>query len=135
MLSVLRSKRKHIVGMLFTTLGTMWLSFAIAPCVLAATLDDRPHHCCPHLNGNAGPNKHMHDEGKCISCDSVEPMLQSADEFITLSNSSNISKQPVIYNDNYLLITIPVLIALKFHSQINLEIPRPPSLRFRVLLI
>jgi hypothetical protein len=121
--------------MLFTTLGTMWLSLAIAPCVLAATLDERPHNCCPQVNGNAGTNKHMHDEGECISCEVVEPLLQSAGEFINLAYSSSISEQPVIYKDKYNLIALPVLIVLKFHSQNNLEIPRPPPQRFHVLLI
>ena len=100
MLSVLRSKRKHILGILFTTHVTMWLSIAIAPCVLAAKLVDRPHHCCPQVNVEVGSNEHMHDVGKCISCEVVEPVLQSADEYIYSSISSSCDYAPIIIEHN-----------------------------------
>lgn len=133
MLNVLRSKRKYILNMLFTTLGTMWLSFAIAPCVLAAELDDRPHHCCPHVNENAGSNKHMHDEGKCVSCEVVEPVLQSADEYIHILISSNFDYDPVIIEWNIHQITKSVSVALKLSTPVYQAIP--PPLQYRVLLI
>ena len=133
MLKVLRSKRMHIVSMLFTTLGTMWLSFAIAPCVLAATLEDRPHHCCPHLNGKAEPNKHMHDEGKCISCEVVEPVLQSVDEYINSSIPSSFNYDPTAFEWNTYQITKPISVATKLPTSVYL--PIPPPLQYRVLLI
>ncbi len=133
MLSVLRSKRKHILGILFTTLGAMWLSFAIAPCVLAAKLVDRPHHCCPQVNGEAGSKEHMHNEGKCISCEVVEPVLQSADEYIYSSISSSIDYAPIIIEWNIHQITKSVKLAFKLQTPVYL--PIPPPLQYRVLLI
>ncbi len=124
MLNVLRSKRKLIFGILFTTLGTMWLSFAIAPCVLAATLVDRPHHCCPHLN-ETEPNEHMHDGGKCVSCEIVEPLLQSA--------SSNFDFEPTVIERNIYQLTKVISAAIKLPTPFYL--PIPPPLQYRVLLI
>ena len=133
MLSLLRSKRKPILGMLFTALGTMWLSFAIAPCVLAATLVDRPHHCCPHFDGKAEPNKHMHDGGNCVSCEVVGSALQSANDTIQSSKSSSFDYEPIIIEWNAHQITKAIVVAIKPHTPVYL--PIPPPLRYRVLLI
>ena len=134
MLSVLQSKRKPIFGILITTLSSMWLSIAISPCVLAAALVDRPHLCCPHLNGKADePNKHMHDGGKCVSCEVVEPILQSADEYIHSPISSSFDYEPVIIEWNTYQITKPVFVAIKLPTPVYL--PIPPPLQYRVLLI
>jgi len=133
MLSVLRTKRKHIFGILFTTLGTMWFSFAISPCVLAAALVDRPHHCCPQLNGKTESNEHMHDGGKCISCEVVEPVLQSADEYIYSSIPSSFDYEPIIIEWNTYQITKAISVATKLPIPFYLSIP--PPLQYRVLLI
>jgi len=134
MLSVLQSKRKLIFGILFTTLSSMWLSIAISPCVLAAALVDRPHHCCPHLNGKAEePNKHMHDGGKCVSCEVVEPVLQSADEYIYSSIPSSFDYEPITFEWNTYQITKPISVATKLPTPVYL--PIPPPLQYRVLLI
>ena len=133
MLSILRSKRKHILGILFTTLGMMWLSIAIAPCVLAAKLVDRPHHCCPQANGKAGSNEHMHDVGKCVSCEVVEPVLQSADEYIHPSILPSFDYEPIVAERNTRHLTKSVNVAIKLHTPLYL--PIPPPLQYRVLLI
>ena len=122
-----------MLAMLFTTLGAMWLSFAIAPCVLAATLVDRPHHCCPHLDGKAEPNQHMHDEGKCVSCEIVEPLLQSAHDTIQPSASSNIDFEPIVIERNIYQLTKAISAAIKLSTPFYL--PIPPPLQYRVLLI
>ena len=111
----------------------MWLSFAIAPCVLAAAVNKESHDCCPHLNEKAGTNAHKHDEGKCGSCDLVKPVLLSADEYIQSSISSSFDNGIVILEWNNYLRTKPVIVTFK--------LPTPdyqstnPSLRYRVLLI
>ena len=133
MLIVLRSKSKHMLGILFTTLGTMWLSFAISPCVLAAALVDRPHHCCPQIIGNAGTSKHMHDEGKCVSCEIVEPLLQSAHDTIQSSASSNFDFEPIVIERNIYQITKAISVVIKLPTPFYL--PIPPPLKYRVLLI
>jgi len=133
MLSVLRTKRKPIFGILFITLSSMWLSFAISPCVLAAALVDRPHHCCPQLNGKAEPNDHMHDQGKCVSCEVVEPVLQSADEYIYSSIPSNFDYEPITFEWNTYQITKPISVATKLPTPVYL--PIPPPLQYRVLLL
>lgn len=132
MINVLRSKRKLIFGILFTTLGTMWLSFAIAPCVLAATLVDRPHHCCPHLN-ETEPNEHMHDGGKCVSCEIVELLLQSAHDTIQPSASSNFDFEPTVIERNIYQLTKVISAAIKLPTPFYL--PIPPPLQYRVLMI
>ncbi len=133
MFNVLRSKRKYILNMLFTTLGTMWLSFAIAPCVLAAALVERLHHCCPTVSGETGSSEHMHDQGKCVSCELVEPVLQSADEYIHIFVSSNFVYDPTIIEWHIHQITKPVNAALKFSTPVYQTIP--PPFKYRVLLI
>ncbi len=133
MLRYLRAKRRKITGGLIVSLGAMWLSFAIAPCVLAAALVDRPHHCCPHLNGKAEPNEHMHDGGKCISCEVVEPVLQSADEYINSSIPSSFDYEPIIIEWNTHQITKSVSVAIKLPTPVYL--PISPPLQYRILLI
>ena len=135
MLHIFCKIKKQVTKLLLPLLGVMWLTFAIPPCALAAAFDNQSHHCCPQDHGNSGTNKHMHDEEICISCESVEPLKLSAYDFINLSNGSSISDQPVIYKDNYHLIAISLLIALKLHPHVDLKIQQPPPLRFRVLLI
>lgn len=124
---------KYVHYVLFTTLGTMWLSFAISPCVLAAALVDRPHHCCPHLNGKAESNEHMHDGGKCVSCEVVGPVLQSAEEYLYSSIPSSFHFKPVIIEWNTHQITKSVSVAIKLPTPVYL--PIPPPLQYRVLLI
>jgi len=119
--------------MLFTTLGAMWLSIAIAPCLLAPTLVDRPLHCCPHLDGKAEPNQHMHDEGNCVSCEIVEPLLQSAHDTIRSSALSNFDFEPIVIEQNIYQITKTISAAIKLPTPFYL--PIPPPLQYRVLLI
>ena len=133
MFRYLEAKRREITGGLIISLAAMWLSFAIAPCVLAAALVDRPHHCCPHLNGKAEPNEHMHDGGKCISCEIVEPMLQSADEYINSSIPSSFDYEPIIIEWNTHQITKSVSVAIKL--PIPVYLPISPPLQYRILLI
>lgn len=124
---------KHVAKVLFITLGTMWLSFAIAPCVLAASFDDRPHHCCPNLNGKAGNNEHMHEEDKCVSCDAVQPVLDSTDGSIQSSIPPSFDYEPITFEWNIYQITKPISVATKLPTPVYL--PIPPPLQYRVLLI
>ena len=133
MFRYLEAKRREITGGLMISLVAMWLSFAIAPCVLAAALVDRPHHCCPHLNGKAEPNEHVHDGGKCISCEVVEPVLQSADEYINSSIPSSCDYEPIIIEWNTHQITKSVSVAIKLPTPVYL--PISPPLQYRILLI
>ena len=133
MFSFFRYISKGILRVLFTTLGTMWLSFAIAPCVLAAALEDRLHNCCPLYNGESGSGGHMHDYGKCVSCEAVEPALNSADTIIQSSKSPNADYQPFIVHWNNFQVTKPVSTSFNLHPPAYL--PVHPTLLYCVLLI
>jgi hypothetical protein len=132
-MAIFRSIGKRISGFLFITLGIMWLSGAITPCVLAASLNKSQHDCCPAFKGNTGHSQHMHEQGKCGSCELVQPVLQSADNYLLSSATSSPDFQPVIIEWNYNQTRQPVTNTYKLLPTVDQTLP--PPLRFRVLLI
>jgi len=75
----------------------------------------------------------MHDEGKCVSCEVVEPILQSADDYTYSSITSSFDYEPITFEWNTYQITKPISVATKLPTPVYL--PIPPPLQYRVLLI
>ncbi|MEE9158996.1 MAG: hypothetical protein V3U60_11485, partial [Gammaproteobacteria bacterium] len=69
------------MGGLIVSLAAMWLSFAIAPCVLAAEIAERPHHCL-HIESASTHSHHLQAEDGCPHCDSLNPTIQEADHLV-----------------------------------------------------
>lgn len=124
---------KNVLRVLFITLGTMWLSFAIAPCVLAAAPEDSLHNCCPRHNDESGSSGHMHDHGRCISCYAAVPALNSVDTIVKFTKSPNTDYQPFIVNWHSLQVAKPVSVSFNLHPPAYL--PVHPTLLYCVLLI
>lgn len=128
-MAIFRSLGKQITRLLFVTLGTMWLSFAIAPCVLIAAVEKTQHDCCP----DAVTSSHMHEQEQCDTCYMVQPVLKSADQFVLSSTISMPDYQPVIIAWNYNQTSQPVTNTYQLSSTVYQTLP--PPLRYRVLLI
>lgn len=132
-MTIFPSMSKQVTRVLFITLGTMWLSFAIAPCVSIHTLEKSQHNCCPQSDGNTGTSTHMHDQGLCDSCDMVQPVLKSSDNYILSSKAPASDFHPAVIEWNYDQTRQPVINTPKLPVTVYQTLP--PSLRFRVLLI
>lgn len=128
-MTILRSMYKTVTRLLFITLGTMWLSIAIAPCVLAAAVEKTQHDCCPDANTST----HTHKQEQCDTCYIVQPVLKSADQFVFPSTISAPDYQPVIIEWNYNQATETIKHTYKV--PITEFRTLPPPLRFRVLQI
>ena len=120
---------KTVTRLLFITLGTMWLSVVIAPCVLAAAVEKTRHDCCP----DADTSSHTQKQEQCDTCYLVQPVLKSADQFILSSAISGPDFQPVIIDWNYSQATETIKNTYKI--PVTEFRTLPPPLRFRVLLI
>ena len=133
MFNILRIFNRRITGLLLTTLGVMWLSFAFVPCAMSETISEIQHQCCQNKNGDQENRKHIHDKSQCIDCGSLQPVLQSTTEYITAKTKPHTEYQPVIaeWNHNQTRPSVTIVTRLPvpyFHSL-------PPPLRYRVLLI
>lgn len=129
----IRSMHKTVTRLLFITLGTMWLSFAIAPCVLLAAVENNRHDCCPATGTKTRDAHHLHKQQNCSSCNLVQPVMNSADQFILSSTNTGSNFQPVIIEWNYIQTSAPVVITYKGPDTGPQTLP--PPLRFRILLI
>lgn len=132
-MTIIRSMYKPVTRLLFITLGTMWLSFAIAPCVLMAAVEKTQHDCCPESGNKTGASSHEHKQGQCDTCYMVQPVLKSADQFVLSSTISAPDYQPAIIEWNYNQTRQPDTNTCILSSTVYQTLP--PPLRFRVLLI
>ena len=133
MLSTFRSIRKQIASGLMISLGVMWLSFAIAPCAVAAAIDDRPHNCCPQSNDKTDSKGHASDQETCNTCNSLEPMLNHTDEVVQPAKVANDDFQLVLVE--YAEVNAPVFTSVSFNIHSPPYLPVHPTLRFCSLLI
>lgn len=132
-MGIFRSISRQVSRLLFITLGTMWLSFAIAPCVLIPALEKNQHNCCPESRGKDGTSTHMHSQGQCDSCAMVQPVLKSPENYTLSSVTPGSNHQPGIIEWNYKQTRQPVNISHQISPGDYQTLP--PPLRFRVLLI
>ena len=129
----IRTMHKTVTRLLFITLGTMWLSFAIAPCALLAAVENNRHDCCPAAVTKTGDARHLHKQQYCSSCNLAQPVMKSADQFILSATNSGPDFQPVIIEWNSIQASEPAGISYKGpDTRVQFL---PPPLRFRVLLI
>ena len=133
MLSTFRSIRKQIASGLMISLGIMWLSFAIAPCVVAAVIDDRPHNCCPQANEMTGPKGHSGEQETCNTCNTLEPILNHTDEVVQPANLAYDDFQPALVD--YAELNAPVFTSVSFNIHSPPYLPVHPTLQFCSLLI
>ena len=129
----IRSMYKTVTRLLFITLGTMWLSFAIAPCFQVSVEKVVQHNCCPETGIGDGKLLHINKQGTCDDCDMVQPALRSTDLIILSSAKADSDYQPVIIEWNYK--KIQQLVAYSYRLSPDIYPVLPPPLRFRVLLI
>ncbi|MEE9286855.1 MAG: hypothetical protein V3W33_02140 [Gammaproteobacteria bacterium] len=128
----LRAKRQKITGGLIISLAAMWLSFAIAPCALAAEIAERPHHCL-HIESQVGQSHHVQTENECPHCDSLNTTIQESDHLANPLSFPSYQLYPLFSDwtylqpcpaNQYLPKTVPVG-----------HLPVHSTLQFRVLLI
>ncbi len=81
MLRELRAKRRKIASGLSVSLSAMLLSFTIAPCVLAATIAERPHHCI-HTLGMVDPGHYGRCGDQCQFPSNVIPALEDTNRIV-----------------------------------------------------
>ncbi|MBI4006428.1 MAG: hypothetical protein HY356_07130 [Gammaproteobacteria bacterium] len=96
-------------------------------------LEGHSHRCCPFYNGENKSSGHMHDQDKCVSCEAVEPVLNSADTIVQTIKLTNAHYQPLIsgWNDLQIKKTVSVSFDLLPPSYL----PVHPTLLYCVLLI
>lgn len=114
----------------------MWLSFAIAPCLMAATVTEQAHDCCPHAAEQA-PAECVQADGAdegCHACTAVAAVNEQASDSVS-KQSPELPPAP------------QALLAWALDPRSSSRLPRPPGLeplpgprltpvlRFRVLLI
>ncbi len=132
MLRYLQGKRRKVTGGLIISLGAMWLSFAIAPCVLAADITERAHHCL-HTQSTSGQSPYLPAGDHCPFCNPLTPVVQNCDHVVNPLTISSHHVHPVVSGWTYVqpfaaIQLLPVTVSADY-------LPVHPTLRFCVLLI
>ncbi len=132
MLRYLRAKRQKITGSLIVSLAAMWLSFAIAPCVLAAGVTERPHHCL-HTDPTGVQSHHVQTKNECPHCDSLNTTIQEADHLVNPLTFPSYQVHPVVSQWTY---APPFAANQHLPKTVSVtHLPVHPTLQFCVLLI
>ncbi len=128
----LRAKRRKIASGLLVSLGVMWLSFAIAPCVLAATIAERPHHCV-HTLGMVDPGHYGRCGDRCQFPNNMIPTLEDANHTVNPFAFFSYQVHPVVLE--WIDVEPSTANQLLCEPVSADYLPVPPILQFCVLLI
>ena len=129
-MNIIRSINKPVTRILFITLGTMWLSFAIAPCLLIVAVEKNSHDCCPAA---IKTGTHASGQKQCDTCYKAQTPLKSTNQFVLSSTNSGSNFNPGIIERNYIQASESP--KSTYIIPVNQFQTLPPPLRFRILLI